>query len=182
MPLPTETADPTEVVDLVFAKLSVTYGHRFLSIWDGMPLDVVKADWAKELAPVKHERILWALQNLPERAPDAPTFRALCACMPQPREAVALPSGPKKPAPAVARAFAEVVKNAEPHTEPERVRWARQYVAKWGSPDAKPTFFQRDMLVHAKRIVERYEALDAETLEMRKVETQQRVDAYQEES
>lgn len=73
-------------IELIFAKLSLAYGHRFLSIWDGTPLDVLKADWAQQLEGMREDRILWALQNLPERAPDAPTFRALCMRMPELRE------------------------------------------------------------------------------------------------
>lgn len=170
---------PTEIVDSIFAKLAITYGHRFLSIWDGMPLATVKADWGLELRHVRHDRILWALQNLPERAPDAPTFRQLCARMPEPDEPTALPYGPKRPAPAVAKAFADSLHNAPLPTEPERVVWARAYIAKWSAPDACPTITEREWLVHARRIVERYDT-PALSLDQIKAETTQRVEAYQE--
>ena len=173
MPLPQST------VDLIFAKLSVAYGHRFLSIWDGNSLDVVKADWAQQLAEVRNDRILWALQNLPERAPDAPTFRALCARMPQLREPMAaLPDVQKKPAPAVMRVFAEAIKNEKPSTEPRRICWARSYIAKWTAPGANPTFFERETLLHALRLVERYDAEPVD-IEQLKAETQERVESYE---
>lgn len=171
----------TDVVDKVFQRLSIAYGHRFLSIWDGMPLDQVKADWAQTLANVREDRILWALQNLPARAPDAPTFRELCMRMPDPeRPFKRLPPEPKRPAPAVAKAFAEALHNAPPPTEPQRVRWARGYIAQWTAPGARPTFFQRDVLEVAKRIVERYDAPPVD-LEQLKAETKEKVDAYPQE-
>jgi hypothetical protein len=167
-------------VELVFGKLSLTYGHRFLSIWDGMPLAKVKADWAQQLAGVRDDRILWALQNLPERAPDAPTFRALCNRMPDPDRPLILPNGPKRPAPAVAKAFADAVKNAPAPTEPERVRWARSYIAKWTAPGAHPTFAEREALAVAQRIVARYDAQPVD-IEQLKAAAQQKVDAYAQE-
>lgn len=146
-----------EVIERVFAKLAITYGHRFLSIWDGMPIEAVKADWAQDLAGVRQDRILWALQNLPERAPDAPTFRALCARMPEPGKPLALPHGPKRAAPALVRMLSEQLRKEPKDQAPERVRWARTFIAKWGGADARPTYTQRESLRDARRIVELHE-------------------------
>jgi hypothetical protein len=148
----------SEIVDRVFAKLALTYGHRFLSIWDGMPIEAVKADWGQELSSVRPDRILWALQNLPERAPDAPTFRALCSRMPEPNRPMALPRGPKRAAPALARMLSHRLHREERDGIPQRVRWARDFIATWGRPEARPTFAQREALLTARRIVELYEA------------------------
>lgn len=168
-------------VELIFAKLSLAYGHRFLSIWDGTPLEVVKADWGETLASVRQDRILWALQHLPERAPDAPTFRALCARMPDPDKPIALPDGPKKPAPAIAKALSDAVHSAPASNEPERLRWARAYIAKWTADGATPTFTQRSWLAHAQRIVELHEAERFDIAQLKR-DTEQRVHAHQQEN
>jgi len=41
---------PEAWVDSLFARLAARYGAAWLRMWDGIPLDAVKADWAAELA------------------------------------------------------------------------------------------------------------------------------------
>ena len=72
---------PSAWVDRIFDKLTLVYGHQFLGRWSGMDLDVVKADWAHELAYFQQaaHAIAHALEHLP--AGDPPTvlqFRQLC--------------------------------------------------------------------------------------------------------
>ncbi len=72
---------PDVWVDRIFTKLSLTYGRDFLSRWEGLELDDVKADWAHELSgmAVRPERIRYALENLPaSKPPTVLEFRNLC--------------------------------------------------------------------------------------------------------
>lgn len=72
---------PSVWVDRIFTKLSLVYGRDFLSRWEGLELDDVKADWAHELSgmSVRPERIRYALENLPaSKPPTVLDFRAIC--------------------------------------------------------------------------------------------------------
>lgn len=71
---------PEAWVEKVFTKLSLVYGHQFLSRWDGLDLAHVKADWAHELAAYQQapQAIAFALENLPQKPPTVLEFRALC--------------------------------------------------------------------------------------------------------
>jgi hypothetical protein len=74
-------------VDEIFTRLTVRYGRDFLSRWEGLNLDVVKADWAEQLAfyDGKPEAIKHALSMLPsDRPPTAAQFRDLCRLCPAP--------------------------------------------------------------------------------------------------
>ncbi len=172
MPLAAET------VDLIWARMSVAYGHRFLSIFEGFSDEVVKADWAHQLGSLPEHRILWGLDHLPARVPDAPSFRQHCQLAPQPDAPLSLPHGPKAPAPRIARLFADHLHNAPKPEEPEKVLIARRYIAMWGGPEAKPTFTQREHLAHYRRVIERFE--NEQNFERSKAETQARVDALAE--
>jgi len=72
---------PDVWVDRIFTKLALVYGRDFLSRWEGLELDDVKADWAHELSgmAVRPERIRYALENLPaSKPPTVLDFRNLC--------------------------------------------------------------------------------------------------------
>lgn len=73
---------PDAWVDRIFDKLTLVYGHQFLSRWDGLPLDPVKADWAHELRGFAQNppAIAYALEHLPPaKPPTVLEFRALCS-------------------------------------------------------------------------------------------------------
>lgn len=94
---------PSAWIDRIFERLELAYGHRFLSQWPGMSLDVVKRHWVEEMDGMEHhsDAIVWALQNLPADEPvNVLQFRALCRRAPT-KQAPALP------APAVDRAKAK---------------------------------------------------------------------------
>lgn len=173
---------PAEIIDLVWAKLATTYGHRFLSIWEGFPEETVKADWALILEDVREDRILWALENLPARAPDAPSFKQLCTQMPQYREPLfpGLPPGKKAPTPQFVRAVAARIHEETDTKESKAVAWARNFVAKFGEEGLSLRAEQRDDLRRARRILEVHQA-DLE-LAKRKAEAQERVDAAAQEA
>jgi hypothetical protein len=76
-----------EFVDALFARLTLRYGRAFLARWDGVPIDAVKDDWARELASYaeRPDAIEHALALLDaNEPPTAARFRELCASAPAP--------------------------------------------------------------------------------------------------
>lgn len=71
---------PSEWVDRIFAKLTARFGRDFLGRWEGVELDVVKADWAEELAGLQKrpDAIKYALDNIGGKPPMVEDFKALC--------------------------------------------------------------------------------------------------------
>lgn len=127
---------PIKSIDRLFQRLTLTYGRSFLLQWEGLPEADVKSLWAYELEPYSSrlEAIAWALEHLPERAPNAIEFKNLCRSAP-PTVAQQLP---------------------EPKADPERVKRelarlgeVRNRVAYTGGVDHK---------AWAKRILARHEA------------------------
>lgn len=93
---------PLKAIDRLFERLTATYGRDFTGRFDGVDQNELKALWAHELSGFadKLSMVAWALENLPERAPNIIEFRNLCR---------------KAPAP-------EVKRLPEPKADPERVR------------------------------------------------------------
>jgi hypothetical protein len=75
-----------QAVDRLFVRLSATYGRDFASKYEGLDQNAVKSSWAHELAGfAPHlDALAWALENLPERAPNVIEFRAICRRAPTP--------------------------------------------------------------------------------------------------
>ncbi len=127
---------PLPAIDRVFLRLGATYGREFFNLYQGVEINAVKAAWAHELSGYSSslKAIAWALENLPEYAPNAIRFRQLCRQEP----AAVLPALPEPPA------------------DPERVA---AELAKLGSicqtrgPDAGPV----DHKAWAKKIMSRIE-------------------------
>ena len=71
------------VVDLIFTKCSLVYGRDFLSRWEGIDLEAVKADWVHELGGLldKPQAIRHALTHLPPRPPNVVEFGKLCIAL-----------------------------------------------------------------------------------------------------
>lgn len=100
---------PSAWVDRIFAKLMLSYGRVFLAQYEGMDIDMVKADWAHELSGFsdKPEAIKYGLENLPpDRPPNVLQFRAICRKVPAPVYK-ALPS-PKADPERVRKLIAEI--------------------------------------------------------------------------
>jgi hypothetical protein len=123
----------TQVIDRLFARLTLTYGRAFMLQWEGLPVNDVKSTWAHELAEFRSrlDPIAWALENLPERCPNVIAFRNLARSAPRPADAPALPEPPADPA----RLSAELAKLAPVrsamvasmhNTDPKA--WARRIV------------------------------------------------------
>lgn len=85
---------PLQAVDRLFSRLTMTYGPSFTRTFDGLDLNEVKSLWGHELSFYNtHEKmsdIAWALENLPERAPNVIEFKNLCRKAPK-QEAPRLP-------------------------------------------------------------------------------------------
>jgi len=76
---------PANWVDRIFSKLTVTYGRAWLSMWEGVDIDSVKADWAGELSIYQQNpaAIAHALDNLPaSKPPTVLQFREVCRTAP----------------------------------------------------------------------------------------------------
>lgn len=101
-----------DVINRLFDRLSATYGRDFMGRWEGLDADAVKASWAHELSGynaalkpdpelvdnrVLLQPIAWALEHLPERAPNVIEFRALCRRAPA-AEVLRLPEPAASPA------------------------------------------------------------------------------------
>ena len=67
-----------KAIDRLFQRLAATYGAHWDRLWDGVPIDDVKSAWVHELSGQTRESITWAVENLPERPPNAIQFKALC--------------------------------------------------------------------------------------------------------
>lgn len=74
---------PTKAIDRIFQRLAATY----MAAWDramgATPQSDIKTAWCHELAafgrtPEAMQCIAWALENLPERPPNAIEFKRLC--------------------------------------------------------------------------------------------------------
>jgi hypothetical protein len=92
-------------VDAIHSRLLVRYGALWLNQWSGVAPELVKADWAQELAPFADmpEAIKHALEHLPDdKPPTVAAFKRLCVQSPR-------MAPPALPAPT---ASAEVVKAA----------------------------------------------------------------------
>lgn len=113
---------PLPWVERMFEKLTLVYGHQFLSRWDGLDLSVVKADWAHELRGFQQNpgAIAYALEHLPAgKPPTVLEFRAICNTphAPNPdQRAIAHDHTPAKPE----RVASEVAKLGDLRTQRRR--------------------------------------------------------------
>ena len=75
---------PSAWIDRIFAKLTARFGREFLSRWEGVEIDVVKGDWADELAGMQNrpDAIKYALDNMGNKPPMVDDFKAMCSRAP----------------------------------------------------------------------------------------------------
>jgi hypothetical protein len=131
---------PDAWMDRLFARLAVRYGAAWARMWEGVPMDAVRADWAQKLAGFEAhpDAIAYGLDNLPpDRPPTVGQFAGLCN------------RSPEKAPPQL----------EAPKAEPERVRaalaamrqpvqareWTQRLQARIDA-GYRPTFAQRAML------------------------------------
>lgn len=98
-----------KAIDRLFQRLNATYGSDFLGRYKGTPDNDIKTVWAHELGGFEDHlhSMAWALDNLPERAPNVVEFRNLCRKAP----AADVPKLPE-PKADLARVAAELAKLA----------------------------------------------------------------------
>ncbi len=89
---------PLQAVDRLFSRLTATYGRQFLDLYEGLDSNAIKTSWSHELAGFAQRLpdVAWALENLPERAPNAIEFRNLCRKAPS-VDTMQLPAPPADP-------------------------------------------------------------------------------------
>lgn len=143
--------DAPKWVERIFARLLVRYGASWLRMWEGVPMDAVKADWGNALARIAHnspDRIRYALEYLPDQPPNLGQFMALCNRAPT-REAARIPAPAGKPRDVDMQRLAELA---------ERLRSNPQHPKAWIgqlrqriSEGYKPTEAQRLTLLEAER-------------------------------
>lgn len=121
---------PDDVIDRLFSALVVRYGSPFTDRWRDLDLEIVKADWARELAGFAGNlgAIRHALDHLPERPPNVIDFRKLCNAAPTANAAPTLGYSPplRGPTPEEReqlRAMAADIRAGEFFAKPSR-RWA----------------------------------------------------------
>ena len=77
-----------KAIDRLFDRLSATYGKHFAELYAGLDIQSVKTAWALELDHWGTEEglksIAWALENLPDYAPNAIQFKRLVRSAPAP--------------------------------------------------------------------------------------------------
>lgn len=69
----------------IHSALAVRYGRRWLGMWAGIDMDLVRADWRRQLREFADNpmAVMHALDNLPEQVPTATDFRMLCSAAPR---------------------------------------------------------------------------------------------------
>lgn len=97
----------TRAMERLFDRLAATYGAAWERSLGGSPIADVKTIWAHELSGFETRLycVAWALENLPERAPNVIEFRNLCRSAPS-QESPLLPEPKADPA----RVAAEMAK------------------------------------------------------------------------
>lgn len=92
MPLKSET------IDWIFARMGVRYGALWAAKWNGIPMEAVSADWARELDGMPREALHYAMGFLPaDYPPTVAQFKATCLRAPD-RSLPALAAPPADPA------------------------------------------------------------------------------------
>lgn len=75
---------PSAWVDRLFARISIRYGRQWVSQWEGVDANLVKADWGDVLDGFEAGDIAYALEHMPaERPPTVMQFRDLCRKAPR---------------------------------------------------------------------------------------------------
>ncbi len=133
-------------IDRLFHRLAATYGAEWDRSLGATPISDTKSVWAHELSGFSGnlQPIAWALENLPERCPNAIQFKNLCRQAPAPATEM-LPS--PKADPAIVKLITEKLA-AVPVVKAGRLDWARRIL---DNPKGRsPTVVQmaKNALVH----------------------------------
>lgn len=137
--------------EYVIERIAATYGAEWERAKGAAPSADVKTVWEDALSSFTHSNdakraILWALENLPERCPNAIQFRNLCRQAPAiERKRIEAPKAdPERVAEAMAKLGA-VTSVAAP--KPDRLGWARAIIERRaGGEKISPTVVQMAQL------------------------------------
>lgn len=130
-----ETREFTErelrCINRLFERMNLTYGRDFLFKFEGLNMDLVKAEWAMKLdidSDKKEQAIGWSIANLPAKVPNPVEFKALMQQAPIYRDpAVKFLPEPAADQAVVAQVMAQVATiKRQPSCEPKA--WARKIV------------------------------------------------------
>lgn len=147
---------PLKAIDRLFDRLTATYGRDFTARFDGVDQNELKAAWAHELSGFSDKlgMVAWALENLPERAPNVIEFRNIARRAPAPD----VPRLPEPKADPV-RVAAELAKLAPalnaikaPKVNVDHKAWAKRLIARHDAGDKlNPTTlrFAKEALANA---------------------------------
>jgi hypothetical protein len=125
-----------EALSRVFMRLTNTYGRMFTDLYTGQDMMDVRSAWGHELSvfssPVGYKRVAWALENLPERAPNAIQFKNLCRQAPiqAPPELPAPKSDPGRVAAELAKLGHVPKENRMPLGRYDHKAWAKVLIAR----------------------------------------------------
>lgn len=128
---------PLKAVDRLFDRLTATYGRDFVARFEGLDVNNVKTVWAHELSGFANQlpALAWALENLPERAPNVIEFRNLARRAPAP-EVPRLPEPKADPA-RIAAELARLKPIRAPRAGGQDGRdWARRIIARHAQGDS----------------------------------------------
>ena len=126
-------------VDSIHTRLLVRFGAAWVRMWEGIPEDAVKADWAQHLSGLAGWAIKHALENLPaDRPPTVGQFRSLCLGAPI-AAPVALPA-PKADPERVAAELAKMQRSVVPGDGKDWAHRLREREKQGG----RLTLFQRE--------------------------------------
>ncbi|MCL2310792.1 MAG: hypothetical protein FWC42_11115 [Proteobacteria bacterium] len=116
-----------KAVDRLFRRMAAAYGAAWDRSLGTAPIDDVKAAWAHELSGFsgRLDDLAWALDNLPERCPNAIEFRTLARKAPEPKVA-RLEAPPAKADPARAAAALARLRSSPMDVDPDHRGWARR--------------------------------------------------------
>ena len=125
----------TELVDMIFTKMTLVYGREFLGRWEGLNLADVKTDWAHELGGFEShpEAISHALRNLtPGKPPTVLEFRDIARKAPLPEfKVLPAPTVTDERLAAVFQKIAAIKK--KPKDSPGAKDWAHRIIGRYNA-------------------------------------------------
>jgi hypothetical protein len=115
----------TTVTDRLFAALFNIYGSQWLHQWKDNDINEVKSFWSDQLGFFANhlDSIAWALDHLPDRAPNLVQFKKLCMEAPKHSAVEALEWKAASPIPP---AIAEELKKIAQTTSQDPKAWAKR--------------------------------------------------------
>lgn len=163
---------PDSFVETLFSTLLVAWGTAFADQYKGVDMALVRNDWAHQLGGYFEPEaddghgdspaIRWALDHLPERPVNVMGFRKLCASYLSPStQALPPPSRPREVPREVRPVVAALLAPKPEDAEPAHIVMAREFIARWSAPDARPTVTNQQWLAHWRKVVERYQRNNA---------------------